>query len=221
MKKVVVVYSGGMDSTVLLYYLLSQGYELKAMSVLYGQRHLKELQAAQHICSDLGVEHRVADLHELGGFLHGSTLLATSAKDVPEGHYADESMKATVVPNRNMLLLSTAIAWAISSHYDAVAYGAHAGDHTIYPDCRPEFVDAIRGVARLCDWHQVDVWVPFLEMTKADICSMGDQLGVPFWKTWSCYKGQEVHCGKCGTCVERVEAFRLAGVVDPTEYSSL
>jgi 7-cyano-7-deazaguanine synthase len=140
---------------------------------------------------------------------------------VPEGHYEEESMKQTVVPNRNMILLALAGAWAISTKSDAIAYAAHSGDHAIYPDCRPEFTEAMSDALRLCDWHEVKLMRPFLyptPMSKADIVKLGTSLGVPFELTWSCYKGGEKHCGKCGTCVERVEAFQLAGVEDPTEY---
>lgn len=137
---------------------------------------------------------------------------------VPEGHYAEESMKATVVPNRNMVLLSLATAWAVSLKAQYVAYAAHAGDHAIYPDCRPEFFGHLGEAIRRCDWHKVEPLSPFIRMTKSQIVKEGDKLQVPFERTYSCYKGGEKHCGKCGTCVERREAFSLAGVPDPTQY---
>lgn len=190
---------------------------MRCLGVDYGQRHRRELEAARAICERVGVEYRLADLRSIAPLLAGSAL--TDAVAVPHGHYAEESMKATVVPNRNMILLSLAIGWAVSLKYDAVAYAAHAGDHTIYPDCRPEFVEAMDRAAGLCDWHRVRIERPFVHMTKADIVRRGAELGVPFELTWSCYEGGEVHCGKCGTCVERREAFERAGVADPTAYA--
>ena len=216
--KSLVVLSGGMDSTVLLYQLLQAGDEVKALSINYGQRHSRELEAARALCAELGVEHRVADLSGLSDLLAGSAL-TSSEIEVPEGHYAEDNMKATVVPNRNMILLSVAAGWAISSKYDRIAYAAHSGDHAIYPDCRNEFAEALDGAIRLADWHEVSLYRPFVDMTKADIVSLGAKLGVPFEKTWTCYKGQDLHCGRCGTCVERREAFYLAGVDDPTTYA--
>jgi len=139
---------------------------------------------------------------------------------VPAGHYTNETMKLTVVPNRNMIMLSVAIGWAVSGKADAVAYAAHAGDHTIYPDCRPAFIEAIRQAAALCDWHRVELLTPFVGKTKRDIVRLGAELDVPFGQTWSCYVGGEVHCGRCGTCVERREAFKSAGVDDPTVYAN-
>ena len=216
--KSLVVHSGGMDSTVLLYQLLQAGDEVKALSINYGQRHSRELEAASALCAELGVEHRAADLSGLSDLLAGSALTSSDI-EVPEGHYAEDNMKATVVPNRNMILLSVAAGWAISSKYDRIAYAAHSGDHAIYPDCRNEFAEALDGAIRLADWHEVSLYRPFVDMTKADIVSLGAKLGVPFEKTWSCYKGQDLHCGRCGTCVERREAFYLAGVEDPTTYA--
>lgn len=127
-------------------------------------------------------------------------------------------MKKTVVPNRNMILLAVAIAKAVSVGARFVAYGAHAGDHAIYPDCRPEFVEAMKTAAGLADWTKVEILAPFIKSTKADIAKTGARLGVPFEMTWSCYKGGEIHCGKCGTCTERREAFQLAKIDDPTKY---
>lgn len=216
--RTVLIYSGGLDSTVLLYHLRDQGREVRCLSVDYGQRHGRELKAAASICGDLGIEHRVADLASIRPLLAGSAL--TDAVDVPEGHYTDASMKATIVPNRNMIMLSVAIGWAVSLKFDAVAYAAHGGDHPIYPDCRPEFIEAVGHAARLCDWHPVELQAPFAGKTKADLVRLGAQLGVPFERTWSCYKGGKRHCGRCGTCVERREAFTLAGVEDPTSYES-
>lgn len=215
--RIVLIHSGGLDSTVLLYKLRADGHELRCLGIDYGQRHRRELDAGQVICRDLGVEYRIADLKGLRPLLAGSAL--TDDVPVPDGHYTDETMKSTIVPNRNMIMLSAAIGWSVSLKYDAVAYAAHAGDHTIYPDCRPSFVEAVRNVARLCDWRPIELLTPFADKTKADIVRIGAGLGVPFERTWSCYKGGQVHCGTCGTCVERREAFQKAGIADPTVYS--
>ena len=216
MARTALIYSGGVDSTVLLAHLLAEGREVHCLSVDYGQRHRRELEAARAICAHYGIDHRLADLRALAP-LFGSNALTGGVK-VPEGHYEEESMKATVVPNRNMLLISVATAWAVSLRAESVAYGAHGGDHAIYPDCRPEFAEALDRAVRLADWHEVRLERPFVKMDKADIVRRGAELDVPFGLTWSCYVGGERHCGKCGTCVERKEAFRLAGVADPTDY---
>ncbi len=217
--KVILSYSGGLDSTVLLWYLLAEGHEIRCLGVNYGQRHKKELEAARALCSLRGIEYEVADLSSLQKMFAGSSQTSKEI-EVPEGHYAEESMKLTVVPNRNMVLLSLATSWAVATKSDRVAYAAHHGDHAIYPDCRSEFAEAMNTAITLCDWHPVQLWRPFIDNTKASLVSWGDRLGVPFEKTWSCYKGQEFHCGKCGTCTERREAFQLTGVKDPTQYST-
>lgn len=217
-KKVVVIYSGGMDSTVLLYQLVKGGAEVRALSIDYSQRHReRELSAARQIAEGLGISHEVADLRGINHLLAGSSLTSPDI-DVPEGHYAEENMKATVVPNRNMIMLSVAAGYAISIQYDAVAYAAHSGDHAIYPDCRNEFADAVDAAIQLADWHRVQLYRPFLDMSKADIAKLGSELKVPLEKTWSCYNGRAKHCGRCGTCIERREAFYLAGMEDFTKY---
>jgi 7-cyano-7-deazaguanine synthase len=197
--------------------LLADKHKVKALSVDYGQKHRKELVFARRIAEHYGIEHQVADLRAITPFLAGSSQTSNTIP-VPEGHYTEPSMKLTVVPNRNMIMLSVALAWAISLKYDAIAYGAHAGDHAIYPDCRKAFTEQFALLAAIADWHPVELIAPFIQMTKQEITAEGHKLGVPFEKTWSCYKGGMQHCGKCGTCVERREAFALAGVTDPTEY---
>ena len=215
--KTIVLLSGGLDSTVLLTYCLSLHHEVKAIGFDYGQRHRRELESALAVARSLGVEFTVADLSALKPVLAGSSQTSDDI-DVPFGHYAEETMKATVVPNRNMLMLAVAGAWAISSEFEQVAYAAHAGDHPIYPDCRPGFVDALSSAMQLAHWHGVNIFAPFINRTKAEIVRLGNQLAAPLDLTWSCYVGGEKHCKRCGTCVERVEAFQLAGVIDPTVY---
>lgn len=217
MSRTVLIHSGGIDSTVLLAHLLHQGREVHALSVDYGQRHRREIEAAREICNHYKVPHRVADLRALAP-LFGSNALTDDKVAVPEGHYEELSMKATVVPNRNMLLIAVAAAWAMSLKAKSVAYGAHGGDHAIYPDCRPAFADALDQAIRLADWHEVSLERPFVGMDKTAIVKRGAELGVPFALTWSCYVGGAKHCGRCGTCVERKEAFLRSGVVDPTVY---
>ena len=215
--RVVVLASGGLDSTVLMAHLKDQENEVLAFSVNYGQRHSKELEAAIKVCDYLEIKQVCVDLSNLRTIMTKSAL--TGMLEVPDGHYEDESMKATVVPNRNMLLLSAAISLCISQDFDAVAYAAHAGDHAIYPDCRPEFAWAMQRAASLCHYEPVQLLRPFLRLTKAEIAWKGDSLKAPLHLTWSCYKGKEKHCGTCGTCVERKEAFRIAQVADPTGYA--
>lgn len=219
MNTTIVILSGGLDSTVLLYDLLNRGCHVRALSIDYGQRHKTELQFASRLCHALGVEHRVVDLSSIRGLIGASS--QTSDVPVPHGHYAEETMKQTVVPNRNMIMLAVAGGWAITTKSDSVSYAAHGGDRAIYPDCREEFVRPLNEALENADWHRVTISRPFLGMTKADIVERGRALGVPFVDTYSCYEGDpEAHCGRCGTCVERKEAFQLAGVADPTTYKA-
>ena len=216
--KIVAIVSGGLDSVSMLYGLAKSDEVAEVLTFHYGQRHAREIEFARAAAMRLGLTHRIVPLRVLGEVATGSSL-TDHRVPVPDGHYADESMKATVVPNRNMVMLSIAAARAISLKADAVAYAAHAGDHAIYPDCRPEFVSAMRHAFQLMDWHPVRLITPFIGSTKAEIVDYGAKLDVPFEQTWSCYKGGRVHCGLCGTCVERREAFDLAGVEDPTAYA--
>ncbi len=216
--KSVLIYSGGLDSTVLLYHLRAVGQQVHALSIDYGQRHRCELERAAAICNAIDVPHQTADLSAIQPLLAGSSLTSPEI-EVAEGHYTEENMKSTVVPNRNMIFLAVATGHALSIKADQVAYAAHSGDHAIYPDCRNEFADAMAEAIRLCDWDQVELNRPFVDWTKADIVRRGAELGVPFEQTWSCYKGGEIHCGRCGTCIERREAFHLAAVEDPTPYA--
>lgn len=218
--KAVSLLSGGMDSTTLLCYLKSLGYTVTALSINYNQRHQIELEHAAAIAREESVKHVVVNLPDLQKVMTGSAL--TDDVAVPHGHYADETMKITVVPNRNMILLSIAGALAVAEQADVIAFAAHAGDHAIYPDCRPEFANAFEHALHLATEgygrEGLTLVTPFILKTKADIATIGYALNVPFNLTWSCYEGGSVHCGQCGTCVERKEAFRLAGVPDPTTY---
>jgi 7-cyano-7-deazaguanine synthase len=216
--KTVVVCSGGMDSVTLAYLVKKERELSRLVSFDYGQRHKKELEFAALTAEDLGVPHNIIDISTIAQFLKGSAL--TDNVDVPDGHYAEETMRATVVPNRNAIMLTIAFGVAAGEDASAVAAAVHAGDHFVYPDCRPEFVDAFRAMQNcaLEGMWDVDLLTPFVNQTKADIARMGGELGVPFDKTWSCYKGREIHCGRCGTCVERQEALHIADVSDPTEY---
>ncbi len=217
-EKAIVIYSGGLDSTTLLYHLRNAGYELKALSVNYGQRHLhRELGAATAVCRRIGVDQSVLDLTSLVSFF-GQNSLTNLSVDVPERPYAQSTIPLTTVPNRNMILLSVGIAWAVSLSFDAVAFGAHSGPRTNYPDCSPGFAEAMDGAARQCDERNISVLAPFVTWGKGDIVRRGVELGVPFELTWSCYKGGEKHCGQCGTCIDRQEAFKKCGLTDPAEY---
>jgi 7-cyano-7-deazaguanine synthase len=217
-KKIVVLLSGGLDSTTLLWYGLNRGWEVRAVAVNYGQRHSVELLMATYQAKTAGVPLWVVDLAGLSKGLPGSSQTDLSVP-VPEGHYTEETMKKTVVPNRNMILLSIAVGHAIGHGFDGVAYAAHAGDHAIYPDCRPEFTRRLGRAIAIADWRKIRLFRPFVCKTKADIVRIGHALGVDYAYTWSCYQGGKVHCGNCGTCVERREAFLLAGVPDPTPYA--
>lgn len=217
------VMSGGLDSTVMGYLLRSQGHELHALSFDYGQSHRKELTFAQGTAADLGVPWDLVDLRASGltRFLGGSALTDPDVP-IPDGHYAHETMRITVVANRNAIMLAMACSVAASVGAGAVAIAAHSGDHPIYPDCRPEFVRAFEAMEHLAmeGTARLAILAPFAQLTKSAIVEVGHQLGVPFERTWSCYKGRDVHCGRCGTCYERREAFALAGLADPTVYAS-
>lgn len=216
--KVVLIYSGGLDSTVLLASLLASGDKVWALSINYGQKHSQELIHALEICNSLPVEdHKIINLSNLRPLLRGSSQTDPEIA-VPHGHYEEESMKLTVVPNRNMIMLAIAGGWAISLKADSIAYAAHAGDHAIYSDCREEFVKPLSHALINADSHPVTIERPFIRMTKAEIVKEGQRVGAPMHNSYSCYEGKPYHCGKCGTCTERKEAFQLAGVPDLTPY---
>ena len=215
--KAVAILSGGLDSTTSLYKAIADGYEIvEALSFDYGQKHVKELKSAYETCRNLHIPHKVINLKSVTHLLKSA--LTTSDIEVPEGHYAEENMKATVVPNRNMIMISIAAGRALSLEVDALILGVHQGDHAIYPDCRPEFITAMENVLQLCDWKTVKLYAPFLQSNKTDIVKAGIELKVPFENTWTCYKGLDKACGKCGSCVERLEAFELNKSKDPIVY---
>jgi 7-cyano-7-deazaguanine synthase len=218
-RRVVALMSGGLDSCVLVGQLLSEGREVEAISFDYGQRHRVELDHARLVSEAYGIKQFELNARLLGGLAVGSALTDDTAA-VPHGHYEAESMKATVVPNRNMALLSLAAVRAISTSAN-VAIAAHAGDHVIYPDCRDDFMTLFQATVRVGNWdaHEFAVLRPFVNMSKSDIVRLGARINAPMHLTWSCYEGGAKHCGACGTCVERREAFELAGVNDPTEYA--
>lgn len=217
--KTIVVCSGGLDSVTLAHKVAREHDLLALVSFDYGQRHKKELNFAKACTDRLGVEHILLDISTIGAQLSGSAL--TDNLTVPDGHYAEATMKITVVPNRNAIMLAIAYGIASARGADAVATAVHGGDHFIYPDCRPPFIHAFETMQNfaLDGVSQIKLYTPFLTKTKADIAAEGARLSVPFDQTWSCYKGGDIHCGRCGTCVERQEAFHLAGVPDPTLYA--
>ena len=216
--KVLAIVSGGLDSVTMAHLLAHEGKLAGLVSFDYGQRHKKELIFAKACADRLKVPHFLVDLSSMTPHLKGSAL--TDNIDVPEGHYAADTMKQTVVPNRNAIMLSVAFGIAPAQKMDAVAAAFHGGDHFIYPDCRPDFAELFEKMEQksLDGLWSVKLLTPFIHGNKADIARRAGELKVPVAETWSCYKGGEIHCGRCGTCVERREAFHLAGVPDPTAY---
>ena len=214
-KDAVIILSGGMDSVTMLY-----DYQERiavAISFDYGSNHnAKEIPFAQLHCRRLGIEHLVIPLEFIHRYFDSSLLQGAEA--IPEGHYAADNMKSTVVPFRNAIMLSVAVGLAESRHLNYVMMANHGGDHTIYPDCRPEFVKAFSDAAVAGTYEKVEVWAPYTTLTKVDIAKRGKELGIDYSETWSCYKGGDVHCGRCGTCMERKEALEQAGIVDNTAY---
>ncbi|MBP2233539.1 7-cyano-7-deazaguanine synthase [Sinorhizobium kostiense] len=217
--KTIVICSGGLDSVSLAHKVATERELVGLLSFDYGQRHRKELNFAAACAKRLGVQHQIIDIREIGRHLTGSSL--TDDVAVPDGHYAEETMKTTVVPNRNAIMLAIAFGVAAAQKADAVAAAVHGGDHFIYPDCRPGFIAAFQKMQNhaLEGYANVTLYAPYVHVSKADIVADGAKHRTPFAETWSCYKGGVRHCGRCGTCVERREAFHLAGVADPTDYA--
>ena len=215
-QKAVVIFSGGMDSFTILNKVIQQGDIPYALSFNYGQRHKKELDYAARACEILGIKHKIIDISAINELIGGSSL--TDDIDVPEGNYEEESMKQTVVPNRNMILLSMAVGYAVSIEASDVYYGAHSGDHAIYPDCRPAFVDAMNDVCAIANYQAVNIRTPYIHQSKIEILTDGLKMGLDYGLTWTCYNGQEKACGKCGACQERLEAFEKNNATDPLDY---
>lgn len=217
--KALVILSGGLDSTTCLYWAKDIYREVEALTFNYGSKHNDmEYSYAKKTCEKLGVKLTRIDLGFMDKYFKSDLL--QSGGDIPEGYYTAENMKSTVVPFRNGIMLSIAAGFAESNGCDVLVLGNHSGDHAIYPDCRPEFIEGIKKAIYEGTEKHIEVVSPFCDMSKTDIVEVGDKLGVDFRLTYSCYKGGEKHCGKCGTCTERKEAFRLAGVEDPTEYEN-
>ncbi|MCB1065364.1 MAG: 7-cyano-7-deazaguanine synthase QueC [Verrucomicrobiae bacterium] len=217
--KVVVLVSGGMDSVCALADAVTTHEVMAALSFDYGSKHNHcEIPMARVQAEKFGVPHQVISLDFMDG-LFDSDLLK-SGGEVPEGHYEEANMKQTVVPFRNGIMLSIAAGYAESIGAGGLVIAAHAGDHAIYPDCREDFMQAMGEAIQRGTYADIALLRPFIDMRKEGIALRGAELGVDFSQTWSCYKGGDIHCGKCGTCVERKEAFDLAGIDDPTDYES-
>ena len=215
-KDTVIILSGGMDSVTLLYD--QQERIALAVSFDYGSKHnAREIPFARLHCERLGIQHITIPLDFMTKYFQSSLL--KGGEEIPEGHYADENMRSTVVPFRNGIMLSIAVGIAESNGLKYVMMANHSGDHTIYPDCTPQFVDAFDEAAQAGTFVGIKLLSPFVNWTKGDIARRGKELGIDYAETWSCYKGGEKHCGKCGTCVERKEALAEAGIEDPTDYS--
>ena len=214
-KDTVIILSGGMDSVTLLYD--QQERIALAVSFDYGSKHnAREIPFARLHCERLGIRHITIPLDFMTKYFQSSLL--KGGEEIPEGHYADENMRSTVVPFRNGIMLSIAVGIAESNGLKYVMMANHSGDHTIYPDCTPQFVDAFDRTAQAGTFVGIKLLSPFVNWTKGDIARRGKELDIDYAETWSCYKGGEKHCGKCGTCVERCEALAEAGIEDPTIY---
>ena len=216
-KKVVVIYSGGMDSYTVLHKAIEEGLTPFALTFDYGQRHVKEIQVASDVCQSLDINHKIIDITAINQLIGGSSLTDSSI-EVATGDYDNNNMVNTVVPNRNMILLSLAVGYAVSIGAEQVYYGAHSGDHEIYPDCRPIFVEKMNEVAAVANYEKTEIHSPYLNSDKVGILKDGLRMGLDYSKTWTCYNGREKACGQCGSCKERLEAFAKNGLSDPISY---
>ncbi|MDB2346388.1 7-cyano-7-deazaguanine synthase QueC [bacterium] len=215
--KVLVLVSGGMDSVVALHEAEAEHEVVAGLSFDYGAKHNhREIPFAKKHCDSFGIRHEVIDLRFMN--THFESALLRSGEAVPDGHYEESIMKQTVVPFRNGIMLSVAAGLAESRGAEGLVIAAHSGDHAIYPDCRESFMKAMGDAIQLGTYAEMNLLRPFINLRKEDIAVRGEVLGIDFSQTWSCYKGGEKHCGSCGTCVERKEAFALAGMADPTQY---
>jgi len=213
MNRAVLIASGGLDSTVLYFYLLKAGFEVLPVNFIYGSRHnqIERARLIENIFNPLFID---MDLSML------KSSLLQGGEAIPHGHYAEESMKSTVVPFRNGIMLSYAVGIAESNGIKNVVLGSHSGDHTIYPDCRPEFNEAFKNAAFYGTFNHVELIAPFANISKGQIAAIGKSLGIErqMMRSWSCYEGEDTHCGECGACTERKEAFAFAGLTDTTGY---
>lgn len=214
--KIVTLCSGGLDSVTMAYMLADEGMTQTLLFVDYGQRHLKEHSSACKCAEDLGIP--LKNVVITGEGIFKSALTATEL-EIPSGAYAPENLVTTVVPNRNSVFANLAAALCVSLDYDGIALAIHSGDHAVYPDCRPEFVESLAHLLNVATGRPLRVYAPFMHYTKTEIVVLGEALNVPFEQTWSCYKGGKWHCGVCSTCMERKQAFVDANVYDPTRYA--
>ena len=212
MSNVLVVYSGGLDSYTLLNKAIKNFNNVEAITFNYGQKHSKEIEYAKSNCAELNIKHEVVNL-ELESILADSALVGKT--DIPEGNYDKEKMKQTIVPNRNMIMISVAASLAIKNHIDHLWYAAHSGDHEIYPDCRPEFIDRMKAVLEICDYHKIQFEAPFQNLSKSQIVKAGLSMNLDYSKTWTCYEGKEKPCSKCSACLERALSFKANNTEDP------
>lgn len=216
--KVVVLCSGGMDSVAALHWARREHDPVAVMTFDYGAKHnAREIPFAAAHARDLSLRHEVVTLDFVDRLFTSDLLRSGGA--IPEGHYEDRNMRSTVVPFRNAILLAIACGFAESSGAEGLVIAAHGGDHAIYPDCREDFMRAMGDAMRLGTYAGIQLLRPFIALDKGGIAALGHRLGVDFGRTWSCYQGGEIHCGRCGTCVERREAFLAAGLPDPTRYA--
>ena len=217
--KVVVLLSGGLDSVTALHHMAATEKVVAALSFDYGAKHnARELPCAADQCRSLHIPNRIVSLNFMADAFKSDLL--KSGGIIPDGHYEEQSMKKTVVPFRNGIFLSLGTGYAESLGADAIAIAAHAGDHTIYPDCREDFLSPMSKAMEQGTYANIKLLRPFVSMDKTTIVRRGVELKIDYARTWSCYKGGALHCGTCGTCIERREAFLKAGVVDPTPYVS-
>jgi len=216
-KLCVVLFSGGLDSTTLLYYVnkVLKREEVYGLSFNYGQRHLKELEYAKYHGDLLCVEHKIVDMSSVFNVFNKTSSLLNKDVEMPQEHYTHENQKVTVVPNRNMIMLSIAVGYAESLNIDEVYYSPHANDMTTYPDCRPDFVESINKTSQLATYNKVKIFAPSVNKYKSDLVRLGTELKIDYSKTWSCYEGGEKPCLKCATDLERTEAFLKNNIKDP------
>ena len=217
MSSVLVVYSGGLDSYTLLNKAMKKFDRVEAITFNYGQKHNKEIEYAKSNCVELNIKHEVVNL-DLENILAGSALVGDI--DIPEGNYDKEKMKQTIVPNRNMIMISVAASLVIKNDIEYLWYAAHSGDHEIYPDCRPEFIDKMAAVLEICDYHKIKFEAPFQNLSKNEIVATGLSMNLDYSKTWTCYEGKEKPCGKCSACLERALSFEANNTEDPLNVVS-